>query len=318
MAKSVRYGRVGRCLVAIATVGALAVAMTPTAASAHPVGLQAVPASGSGSVTEVVSTGSTVDAAAAVPFGRPYTGSGIVADEQGVSFAAVTGLGLASVGAVAIPDAIIGGTDNRTRVTATSSFPYSAVVHIVGTNPAGGSVGCSGFLYGANAVATAGHCVYDRAHHGWNTNLQIIPGQNGSTQPFGHCGSIASLTTTTAYVNNGTTTEDYAAIKMNCSMGNATRWFGFIYPANKSQTWRVTGYPGDKPAGTMWTATGQITVQNSGETDYNIDMMGGESGGPVYNSGAYVTAINAYGVGTSYNAGPSLTPTRMDNLHAWA
>ena len=295
MAKSARSLRFVRPFVSVAAICVLSVAVAPAAAAAA-----ATPAA---------------TKASDVTFGQPYAGTGDRADSQGVSYAAVDGFAATTPATGVSPNAII-GADNRTRVTATTTYPYRAVVWIKGTSAGGGTFTCTGFLYGANAVATAGHCLYDRGH-GWNQNLVIIPGANGSSQPYGHCGSSV-VTTTTAYINNGTTTEDYGAIKLNCSIGNTTGWFGFLYPANTSQTWRVTGYPGDKPSGTMWTATGTISKQNTGETDYNIDMAGGESGGPVYNSGNYATAINAYGVGTSYNAGPSLTASRQANLHAWA
>jgi glutamyl endopeptidase len=264
----------------------------------------------------ILAPAAQADSAASVPFGQPYAGTGNLADSQGVSFDAVAGLPAATSATSASPDAII-GTDNRTRVTTTTGFPWRAVVWIQAKNPAGQSFTCTGFLYGANAVATAGHCLYDRGNKGWNQNFVVIPGANGSSQPYGHCGASV-VTTTTAYVNNGTTTEDYGAIKLNCSVGNTTGWFGFAYPANTSQTWRLTGYPCDKAAGTMWTATGQITKQNTAETDYNIDMAGCQSGSPVYNTSDQATAINAYGVGTSYNAGPSLTAARQSNLHSWA
>jgi V8-like Glu-specific endopeptidase len=73
----------------------------------------------------------------------------------------------------------------------------------------------------------------------------------------------------------------------------------------------------------MWTAAGPIIRQNTAETDYKIDMTGGESGGPVWQAGTYyVTAVNAYGVTSStgaplYAAGPSLTAARQTNIHNW-
>jgi glutamyl endopeptidase len=263
----------------------------------------------------------TDDVSWAVPFGQPYDGTGNLADSQGVSTAATDGFDSATAIPAAVdggssPGAIIGGSDNRTRVNPTTGFPYRAVVWIRGVNPAGGSYTCSGFMFGPNAVGTAGHCLYDRGHHGWNHNLTIIPGANGSSQPYGHCGA-SKVTVQSLYINNGTTTEDYGAIKLSCTVGNTTGWFGFAYPANPFSGWHVTGYPAEKASGTMWTASGSITKQNTGETDYNIDMTGGESGGPVWNGSHQVTAINAYGVGTSYNAGPSLWSARQNDLHAW-
>jgi hypothetical protein len=67
----------------------------------------------------------------------------------------------------------------------------------------------------------------------------------------------------------------------------------------------------------MWPATGTVTMQNTAETDCSIDMADRERA-PVHAARDEAAAINSCGVGTSYDAGPSLTASRQTNLHARA
>jgi V8-like Glu-specific endopeptidase len=51
------------------------------------------------------------------------------------------------------------GKDTRTQVTNTTVYPYRAIVFLRATFKSGLSLRCTGFLYAANIVATAGHCI---------------------------------------------------------------------------------------------------------------------------------------------------------------
>lgn len=44
----------------------------------------------------------------------------------------------------------------------------------------------------------------------------------------------------------------------------------------------VTGYPGDKPLGTMWESRGEITSYTIDRIYYNASTYGGNSGSPVF------------------------------------
>jgi glutamyl endopeptidase len=65
------------------------------------------------------------------------------------------------------------GTDNRYRITNTTSYPYRAITHI--TSSIGG---CTGWLIDPDTVVTAGHCLHNGS---WASNVRVYPGRNGSS-----------------------------------------------------------------------------------------------------------------------------------------
>lgn len=116
---------------------------------------------------------------------------------------------------------IIGGFDSRVRVY-TTTYPARAVVLITFN---GGR--CTGWLYGPDIVATAGHCVHTGGSSGtWRTNVKIWPGYNGTDATFGSCRSIR-LYSVTGWTNKRDERFDYGSIKLNCAIGNTTGWFGY-------------------------------------------------------------------------------------------
>ncbi len=56
--------------------------------------------------------------------------------------------------------AVVGPTDGRTRVVATTQRPYAAICYIERDFGDGRLSGCSGFLVSSRVVVTAGHCVF--------------------------------------------------------------------------------------------------------------------------------------------------------------
>jgi len=114
------------------------------------------------------------------------------------------------------------GTDQRVRVNSTTSYPARAVALIRSD-----SGDCTGWLYGKDIVATAGHCVHDGGFGGsWATNVRVYPGRNGTYSPYGSC-SAKRLYSVTGWTEDRDNKYDYGAIKLNCSIGNTTGWFGY-------------------------------------------------------------------------------------------
>ncbi|QKW12432.1 serine protease [Verrucosispora sp. NA02020] len=232
------------------------------------------------------------------------------------------------------------GTDNRVRVDPTTVFPSRAIVQIVRTT--GGSTwGCTGWLYGPSIVATAGHCV----HPGGGANggggngfyprgdFQIIPGRNGASTPYGTC-TATQLLSVTGWTQDGSETNDYGAIRLNCAAGNTTGWFGFWWQSATltGTASTVSGYPCDKTFGQQWRHAGQtIQVTHDRQVFYQNDTFGCQSGSPVYQTrpagssfcaGECVMAIHAYGVHGSAphstnNHGTRITESVANNLVTW-
>jgi glutamyl endopeptidase len=225
------------------------------------------------------------------------------------------------VAAVAAPGQEAGiesviGADGRYRITTTTSFPYRAIVHI--TSSIGG---CSGWLISANTVATAGHCVYGSG--GWATNVVVYPGRNGTSTPYGSC-TARQLYAVSGWTSSQNRNYDYAAIKLNCSIGNTTGFFGYRVSTTSlnGQPSYTAGYPGDKTYATMWRSDDTIRITQTYRLYYANDTYGGQSGSIVWNSEAGCStcgiAIHAYGVdSTGYNGGTRITQEVYNNLTTW-
>jgi glutamyl endopeptidase len=213
------------------------------------------------------------------------------------------------------------GTDNRVQVTSTTTYPYRAIAQISFTQ-GGSTYGCTGWLINANTVATAGHCVYDNG--AWSSNVRVYPGRNGSSTPYGSCSALR-LHSVTGWTQNRNPVYDYGAIKLNCSVGNTTGWFGYRWQSASltGQATQLFGYPCDKPYPTLWGMSDSVRQSDVRQLHYANDTFGCQSGSPVWNSTATCTtcgiAIHAYGVygGSSYNRGTRITEGAFNNLTNW-
>jgi len=221
------------------------------------------------------------------------------------------------------------GTDGRVRITGTTTFPYRAVVHITRD----GNGWCSGWMINANTVATAGHCVAPGGTGAFYTGtFRVFPGRNGASTPYGSC-TARRLYSVNGWVGSGDETYDYGALKLNCTIGNSTGWFGFWWQSGTLTGLSATtsGYPGDKPFGTMWRSIDQIRVTHDRQLFYLNDTIGGQSGSPVYQnraagssfcSGQCVMGIHAYGLHggaphSTNNHGTRITQAVFNNLMSW-
>ncbi|MCA9941419.1 MAG: trypsin-like serine protease, partial [Anaerolineales bacterium] len=203
-----------------------------------------------------------------------------------------------------LPGSVI-GPDGRTKVTATTTYPYRAIAYLSVKFPNGGTYGCSGWFIGSRTVATAGHCVYYASYGGWATSVTAYPGKNGSSNPYGSSTKYR-LFSVTGWTQNGNWDYDYGAIQLNSALGDTVGWFGFRWQSSNtfSGSYTVTGYPGDKPYGTMWTMSDNPGIRgvNTYHLFYQIDTYGGQSGSPVYHNysascNPCSVAIHSYGVG---------------------
>jgi glutamyl endopeptidase len=222
------------------------------------------------------------------------------------------------------PDSVI-GKDTRKRVTNTTVYPYRAIALLRVRFPHG-TGRCTGFLVSANLVATAGHCVYYPPAGGRATKVQVIPGNNVKSEPYGSCLGTTAYSVK-GWVNSGQEAYDYGAVKLNCDIGDTVGWFGMRYQTKSLTGTKVTitGYPGDKkPDGSMWTASGKITVSLERQLLYKISTGPGQSGSPVYNRGCKTycaLAIHAYGANRNHprdNAGTRITLPAFYNFDIWS
>lgn len=192
------------------------------------------------------------------------------------------------------------GPDQRVRVNPTTTYPARATV-LITFNVPGGSARCTGWMIWDDTVATAGHCVAKGNNTGFypRSSYKIWPGRNGNAAPYGSC-NAKRLYSNTIWVSQGRDDYDWAIIKLNCTIGNTTGWYGWFYQLATmvGQPVTVQGYPGDKPL-TQWRATDRVRANQVRRVFYQADTLGGQSGAPVWRQhptfGTAGMAIHAYG-----------------------
>jgi V8-like Glu-specific endopeptidase len=157
--------------------------------------------------------------------------------------------------------------------------------------------------------------------NGWVRSISVMPGRNGGALPYGAVTST-SFRSVTGWTVNGDQNYDYGAIILPTDLGATTGWLGFGVYADADllqATGNISGYPGDKPAGTQWYAARRIASVTGLKVHYDIDTAGGQSGSAVYrivNGHRYGIAVHAYGGGTT-NSGTRITTPVYNNMVAW-
>jgi glutamyl endopeptidase len=223
-----------------------------------------------------------------------------------------------------VPEVVI-GTDDRIQITNTSVYPWRVHASLRITAADNSLWIGTGWFIGPHTLATAGHVVFiyapGTARHGWVRSIQVMPGRNGSTLPYGSVTSTA-FRSVSAWTQSGDQNYDYGAIILPTELGNTVGWFGIgVYSDSDllATTANISGYPGDKPAGTQWYHYRQVASVDSRKVYYAIDTAGGQSGSAVYRvigGGRYGIAIHAYG-GATANSGTRIVRPVYDNLIAW-
>jgi glutamyl endopeptidase len=218
------------------------------------------------------------------------------------------------------------GVDNRVQITNTAIYPWRVHCSLLITAADNSKWIGTGWFIGPHTVMTAGHVVYIKnsgvpGRDGWVKNILVMPGRNGNSLPYGSVTST-SFRSVTGWTQSGSEYYDYGAIILPTNLGNTTGWFGFgVYSDSDlvASVGNISGYPGDKPAGTQWYDYHKIASVNTRKVYYDIDTFGGQSGSSVYriiNGGRYGIAIHAYG-GATTNSGTRIVTPVFNNMLAW-
>jgi glutamyl endopeptidase len=206
------------------------------------------------------------------------------------------------------------------------AFPFRAIVYVHSSLDT-----CSGFLYGNDIVATAGHCLHTAPNGTWAPDVMVTAALNGADKPFGSC-QAKRLYTVKGWIEGAGERYDYGAIKLDpaCAPGMKTGWFGIGWskasPVGKRI--RLGGYPSD-PGLVQKVSPGVIREMSDEVIFYDADTWQQMSGGPVFvarGCDACAIGFNAHRIHdapqpmppfTTFNHSPLIDRVVYENLKAW-
>jgi V8-like Glu-specific endopeptidase len=218
---------------------------------------------------------------------------------------------------------VIIGTDDRVRISPTTSFPWRAICALRITAQDNTRWIGTGWLVSPRTVITAGHCVYMHAQGGWPKSIEVIPGLNDSLRPFGsYIGT--SFRSVVGWVNDKKREYDYGCIILpqNARPGDKTGAFGFAVKNDAyllSSYLNLSGYPGDKGGNQQWFMARKAKSVAPRVIYYDIDTMGGQSGSPVWvkvGNARYAVGIHTNGL-VSGNSATRIVQPVFNNIQAW-
>jgi len=237
---------------------------------------------------------------------------------------------LVDIGAASFKEGVVletvHGPDSRIQVEETEKYPYRLNASLLITARDGSQWIGTGWFISDRTLITAGHCVYIKnsgvpGRDGWVRTIQVMPGRNGTKLPFGSVTS-SRFWTVKGWVDSGDENYDYAAIIIPTDLGKTVGVIGYGSFSDADlvdEVANVTGYPGDKPAGTLWYDSKAIASVTLTKVIYDIDTAGGQSGACVYvikDGKRIAVAVHAYG-GPVTNSGTRISAPVYQNLTNW-
>jgi glutamyl endopeptidase len=236
-------------------------------------------------------------------------------------------IGRASFADPAVTLETVHGIDDRRRVQPTDRYPWSATASLMMTARDGSQWVGTAWFVSPRTLVTAGHCVYITdsgvpGRDGFVRKIEVMPGRDGTTLPFGAVTST-EFWTVQGWVDGGDENYDYGAIILPTPLGDTVGTFGFGVLDDDEldgAVLNIAGYPGDKPAGTLWFDSHLVAQAGPTKVHYDIDTVGGQSGAAVYvindDQQRVAVAVHAYG-GATTNSGTRISPPVFRNLDAW-
>jgi V8-like Glu-specific endopeptidase len=241
------------------------------------------------------------------------------------------------------------GSDNRKRVTTTTSYPWNSIGFIRVKFPDGNWYGSSGVMISPYHFLTAGHAIKDQNlgrnidssrttdDQGWAETAYISLGQSGTQRYYGEAKGVY-FRTVSGWAANEREGYDWAIVTLDRNMGNSTGWMGMAARSDryfKRKKVTSTGYPYDRAKNwgnfatsghvvSQYKMNGPINVVAKTKLFYRFDTAGGQSGGPIWRlegSKPYVFGVHAYGNSiykrAKYNSATRVQPYMVNLFNTW-
>lgn len=180
--------------------------------------------------------------------------------------------------------------DNRQRVTDTTAYPYITQGQLIMQFPNGKRYHGTGTLIDKQYVLTAAHNLFGNDIGGWANAVWFAPARNGDDVPYGFL-PASSIFVTEDYrtlsppdpnsvpVEDVTLyTEDFGLVRLKDPINLPFMGMYAASDAELNRVIQISGYPGDKPEGTMWTDHGVPTGVSEEFLFYRISTFRGQSG----------------------------------------
>lgn len=231
-----------------------------------------------------------------------------------------------------MPERVV-GTDDRTRVTSTESYPWNTVGYLCNDYPSGSAYRGTGAIVTPYMVLTAGHMVYDwSTEGGYASEVCFAPGQRqispggAVTRPYGEL-TASSWQTNANYVDALKTNPavqfdyDYAAVFFNTSFARLglNTYMPVVFNL-VPESINLAGYPssvqGESNSQAMWHSFGDVTSMTDRILYYDADTTPGNSGGPVWELISGLMRIVAVHV-ASTPGGCRLVSQNQTVIEAW-
>ena len=230
------------------------------------------------------------------------------------------------------PENVI-GTDDRTRVTNTETYPWNTVGYIGNRYASGRAYRGSGAAVTPYMVLTAGHMVYNwDTEGGFASSMAFSPGQRqlsaggAVTRPYGQL-TASRWETNGSYIDALKTNPgvqfnyDYGAVFFNTSFTSVglNTYMPVVFNIVPSSI-NLAGYPpsvqGETSSQAMWHSFGDVTSATARVIYYDADTTGGNSGGPVWEFTSGVRRIVAVHV-VSAPGGCRLVSQNQAVIEGW-